>query len=184
MDTPRARYLDAVTGFALGKRPGLDWRRFDARSCAPWTLRRSLNRCPLHIGPRCATTSPPGPQVWLSSNGTFSDSAPGGDLADAGREEPATPLAKLNFKFNLLAMRTLTILEFRRGASRALKAVERGERFVITYRGRPVARLEPIARTPRGADRDDPIFRIEEFAVDGPGTPLSNRGIDDVLYGR
>jgi antitoxin (DNA-binding transcriptional repressor) of toxin-antitoxin stability system len=59
----------------------------------------------------------------------------------------------------------------------------RGEPIVLTYRGSDIARLEPIQ--PAGSDlrEDDPLLRIEDFAVDGPGGPLPNEAIDAIVYG-
>lgn len=80
-------------------------------------------------------------------------------------------------------MKEISMLAFRRDASRALRAVGRGERLILTFRGKPVARLEPIGSAARTNDRNDPVFRIDEFAVDGPGTPLGNAEIDHLVYG-
>ena len=80
-------------------------------------------------------------------------------------------------------MKTITMLDLRRDARRWIEAVQRGERLLLTYRGEPVARLEPVR--PEGAEvpEDDPLLRIEDFAVDGPGHPLTNEEIDRVVYG-
>jgi len=80
-------------------------------------------------------------------------------------------------------MRTLSMLEFRRNARRALEAIRRGERLVLTYRGRAVARLEPVRGDSAAVPDDDPLLRIEDFAVDGPGGPLDNADIDRLVYG-
>ena len=79
-------------------------------------------------------------------------------------------------------MKTLSMLEFRRNAKRALDAVRRGERLLLTYRGEPVARLEPVRRATPVSD-DDPLLRVDDFAVDGAGGPLTNVDIDRVVYG-
>ena len=73
--------------------------------------------------------------------------------------------------------------EFRRDARRALDAVRRGERFLLTYRGRPIARLEPVPATPVGRLEDDPLMRVDDFAVDGPGGRVSNAEMDRIVYG-
>lgn len=80
-------------------------------------------------------------------------------------------------------MKTITMLDLRRDAKRWIEAVRRGERLVLTYRGEPVARLEPVR--PEGAEvrEDDPLLRIDDFAVDGPGERLTNQEIDGLLYG-
>ena len=75
------------------------------------------------------------------------------------------------------------MLAFRRNAKGALAAIRRGERLLLMYRGRPVARLEPVPEEPPAVPEDDPLLRIEDFAVDGPGGRLSNRDIDRLVYG-
>lgn len=88
---------------------------------------------------------------------------------------------KLNFKFNF--MKTLSMLAFRRDAKGALRAVERGERIVLTYRGKPIARLEPVRAGRATPAPNDALLRIDDYAVDGPRTRLSNAAIDRELYG-
>ena len=80
-------------------------------------------------------------------------------------------------------MKTITMLEFRRNARRALDAVGRGERFLLTYRGEPVARLEPVRSQRAEVGEDDPLLRIDDFAVDGPGGSIDNEQIDGLVYG-
>jgi antitoxin (DNA-binding transcriptional repressor) of toxin-antitoxin stability system len=86
----------------------------------------------------------------------------------------------VKFKFNF--MKRMTMLEFRRDARRALAAVQRGERLLLTYRGRPVAQLSPVQASPRELPEHDALRRIDSFAVDGPGRKLSNEKIDQILY--
>lgn len=74
------------------------------------------------------------------------------------------------------------MLEFRRDARRWLEAVRSGERFVLTYRGEPVARLEPVRPMASDVPDDDPLLRIEDFAIDGAGGTLTNDDIDRVIY--
>jgi prevent-host-death family protein len=78
-------------------------------------------------------------------------------------------------------MKTVSMLEFRNQADAVLKQVGKGQAFVLTYRGRPVARLEPIRR--RAIDSDDPIYGLGELASDSAG-PLTNAEIDETVYGR
>lgn len=80
-------------------------------------------------------------------------------------------------------MKSLTMLAFRRRAKQTLHAVRRGERFLLLYRGQPVARLEPVARSTAAVPDDDPLLRVDDFAVDGPGGRLPNGAIDRLLYG-
>lgn len=76
------------------------------------------------------------------------------------------------------------MLEFRRDAQRALDAVRRGERLLLTYRGRPIARLEPVRDAQPAAPADEALLRIDEYAVLGPRRKLSNAEIDQLVYGR
>lgn len=80
-------------------------------------------------------------------------------------------------------MKTITMLDLRRDAKRWIEAVRRGERLVLTYRGEPVARLEPVASEVGVIREDDPLLRIDDFAVDGPGDRLTNEEIDRLVYG-
>jgi antitoxin (DNA-binding transcriptional repressor) of toxin-antitoxin stability system len=72
------------------------------------------------------------------------------------------------------------MLQFRQNSEAILRRLRRGERMVLTYRGQPVARLEPV----RDAlpDPEDPAYRLFEFA-DADGESLTNREIDDIVYG-
>lgn len=73
------------------------------------------------------------------------------------------------------------MVELRRDAEGVLQRVGRGERLVLTHRGRPVARLEPIAESVPTAD--DPLYRLTDTSVDR-GESLSNEEIDAIVYGR
>jgi len=75
------------------------------------------------------------------------------------------------------------MLQFRRDAKRWLEAVQAGERFVLTYRGDPVARLEPVRPEAAAVPEDDPLLRIDDFAVEGAGGPLTNEELDRTVYG-
>ncbi|MQA90823.1 MAG: type II toxin-antitoxin system prevent-host-death family antitoxin [Gemmatimonas sp.] len=80
-------------------------------------------------------------------------------------------------------MKTLSMLEFRRNARLVIEAVQRGECLILTYRGKPVARLEPVRPEATAIPEDDPLFRIEDYAVDGAGGRLPNDEIDRLIYG-
>lgn len=78
------------------------------------------------------------------------------------------------------SMKTVSLLDFRLDAERILGQVMKGERLVLTRRGKPVARLEPIAQdTP---DVDDSFYSLTDLAETGKS--LSNKQIDDILYGK
>jgi antitoxin (DNA-binding transcriptional repressor) of toxin-antitoxin stability system len=92
-------------------------------------------------------------------------------------------LYKSNLEVQLDRIRTINMLELRRDTRRTLDALRRGERFVLTYRGVPVARLEPVAAATEGVPLHDPLFRVDEYAVDGPGGTLLNDEADRLIYG-
>lgn len=80
-------------------------------------------------------------------------------------------------------MTTITMLELRRNARRALDAVQRGERLLLTCRGKPVARLEPVGPDTSEVSEDDPLLHVDDYAIEGPGGPLSNDEVDRLIYG-
>jgi prevent-host-death family protein len=76
-------------------------------------------------------------------------------------------------------VKTVTIVEFRNNLEATLRRVARGEGVLLTRRGRPVARLEPVPD--RKVGLEDPIYSLAALAVDGE--PLSNEEIERELYG-
>ena len=75
-------------------------------------------------------------------------------------------------------MTAVSLLQFRRNADGILHRVQHGQSLVLTVRGKPVARLEPIATLP---SKDDPFYRLGRLAEDG-GKSLSNRDMDRLIY--
>jgi prevent-host-death family protein len=78
-------------------------------------------------------------------------------------------------------MKTVSMLDFRHHAEKIIDQVQKGTRMILTRRGKPVARLEPIL--PESFDADDPFYSLDELADDG-GASLTNAQIDDILYGK
>lgn len=76
-------------------------------------------------------------------------------------------------------MKQVSLLHFRRNASRILANVQKGQTLILTRRGRPVAQLIPVPGTE--PDADDPFYSITDLAVPGPS--LTNDEIDGALYG-
>jgi prevent-host-death family protein len=64
---------------------------------------------------------------------------------------------------------------------RVIKAVKLGKSLTLTYRNKPLARIVPLATQEELRD-DDPLFRLHELAE--PLGPLTNREIDQAIYGR
>ena len=76
-------------------------------------------------------------------------------------------------------MKTVSMLEFRQHAMDVVRTVQRGQRVILTYRGKPMARLEPLA--PEAAATDG-FYTLTRLA-DSAGESLSNREIDEAVYG-
>jgi antitoxin (DNA-binding transcriptional repressor) of toxin-antitoxin stability system len=79
-------------------------------------------------------------------------------------------------------MKTVTMLEFRRDAEGILRRLAKGERFILSHRGRPAARLEPLADG--AADTaNDPFLTISQRAVPSPKGRTRHEDLDGILYG-
>lgn len=82
-------------------------------------------------------------------------------------------------------MKTVTMLEFRQDAEGVLRRVAKGERFVLSHRGKPAARLEPLNAAPPGNNAaDDPFLSIARRAKLSPKGKTRHADIDRILYGR
>ena len=76
-------------------------------------------------------------------------------------------------------MQTVSMLEFRQNTASVLQRLQRGERLVLTYRGQPVARLEPLGTETLTAD--DPIYTLHQLAHNSAEN-LSNDEMDALIY--
>lgn len=76
-------------------------------------------------------------------------------------------------------MEKVSILQFRRDAQAIIRKVRQGRRLILTYRGKPVMRLEPIRE--RDVAADDPFYSIADLAT-GDGRSLSAEEIDPIVY--
>jgi prevent-host-death family protein len=81
-------------------------------------------------------------------------------------------------------MKTVTMLEFRQDAERVLRRVAKGERFVLSHRGKPAARLEPFVASPPSDPATDPFLGIARRARPSPKGKTRHADIDRILYGR
>jgi antitoxin (DNA-binding transcriptional repressor) of toxin-antitoxin stability system len=76
-------------------------------------------------------------------------------------------------------MKTVSLLEFRKNARQILNNARRGQRMIMTYRGKPICRIEPIiAATPRN---DDPFYRLYQLA-DTQAHDMTNEEMDTIIY--
>lgn len=81
-------------------------------------------------------------------------------------------------------MKIVTMLEFRQDAAAVLRRVARGERLVLSHRGKPAARLEPLEPAVRGDMENDPFLNVRRRAVASPKGRTRHADIDRILYGR
>ena len=81
-------------------------------------------------------------------------------------------------------MKTVTMLQFRQDAEGVLRRVAKGERFVLSHRGKPAARLEPIGAAAPSDPARDPFLGIGRRARPSSKGKTSHADIDRILYGR
>ena len=81
-------------------------------------------------------------------------------------------------------MKTVTMLEFRKDAQGILRRVAKGERFLLSHRGKPAARLEPLAPDAPFDPGKDRFLTISRRASPSPKGKTNHRDIDSILYGR
>jgi prevent-host-death family protein len=77
-------------------------------------------------------------------------------------------------------MKSVSMLDFRKHADKIIAQVQKGQRLILTFRGKPVARLEPIQ--PTSVPDDDPFYTLPQLSDHGES--LTNKQIDDILYGQ
>lgn len=69
--------------------------------------------------------------------------------------------------------------------SQLVARAEKGERITIARAGKPVAQLVPSKKSrATRVPPTDPLLNLDSFAVEGPGGKLTNKDIDQLLYGR
>jgi prevent-host-death family protein len=81
-------------------------------------------------------------------------------------------------------VKTVTMLEFRQDAEGVLRRVAKGERFVLSHRGKPAARLEPLTSAPASDPASDLFLGIARRAKPSPKGKTKHGDIDRILYGR
>ncbi|MXZ27093.1 MAG: type II toxin-antitoxin system prevent-host-death family antitoxin [Gammaproteobacteria bacterium] len=77
-------------------------------------------------------------------------------------------------------MSSISMVELRQDAEGVLRRVKQGENLILTYRGKPAARLTPYAMS--APQPDDPLYRLPDLAAPG-GESLRNEEIDAIVYG-
>ena len=80
-------------------------------------------------------------------------------------------------------MKTVTMLEFRKDAEGVLRRIARGERLLLSHRGKPAARLQPIHTASPAAPAADPFLAIAQRATPSPKGRTRHEAINRILYG-
>ena len=80
-------------------------------------------------------------------------------------------------------MKTVTMLQLRRNAAGILRRIAKGEHFILSHRGKPAARLEPVAGAGTYDVDDDPFLTIGRRAKRSPKGKTRHQDIDRILYG-
>lgn len=81
-------------------------------------------------------------------------------------------------------MKTVTMVQFRRDAEGVLRRVAKGERFVLSHRGKPAARLEPLHEIGGADPAHDPFLAVATRARPSPKGRTKHQDIDRIVYGR
>lgn len=74
------------------------------------------------------------------------------------------------------------MLRFRQDAEGILRRIAKGERFVLSHRGKPAARLEPVEKATWDAGLD-PFLSVSKRAVRSPKGKTRHQEIDRIVYG-
>ena len=80
-------------------------------------------------------------------------------------------------------MKTVSMLEVRKNMGSVIKTLQAGERLLLTYRGKPLARLVPVDGEKPLSLEEDPLFSLPNLAVPSPLGKLDHDTIDKLLYG-
>ena len=74
-------------------------------------------------------------------------------------------------------MKKISMLELRLNTEKIIKLVQSGQSLILTRRGNPVARIEPIKQETQ--DPIDPFFLLSGI---GKVASLSNAAMDGIIY--
>ena len=76
-------------------------------------------------------------------------------------------------------MKTVSMVEFRKNAEKILTQARNGESMILTYRKKPVLRLEPVID--EKISKNDPFYSLGTLA-DSKGKTMTNEEMDSVIY--
>jgi antitoxin (DNA-binding transcriptional repressor) of toxin-antitoxin stability system len=93
-------------------------------------------------------------------------------------------LPPIQLQLKVQAMKTVTMVQFRQDAEGVLRRIAQGERFLLSHRGKPAARLEPLDGPTPTDPALDPFLGIARRAKASPKGRTKHGDIDRILYGR
>ena len=67
--------------------------------------------------------------------------------------------------------------------SRLVQRAARGEEIIIARNGVPIAKLTRLRANSGAIPKSDPVRNLDEHGFEGPGSVLTNREIDQIVYG-
>ena len=76
-------------------------------------------------------------------------------------------------------MKQISMLQFRKHSKQIIKWARQGKRMILTYRGNPVFRIEPIREN--APDKNDLFYSIDQIAINEGGN-LTNQKMDEIVY--
>ena len=91
---------------------------------------------------------------------------------------------EIQLQVKVHAVKSVTMLEFRKDAESVLRRVAKGERLVLSHRGKPAARLEPLNGPSTADPGNDPFLSIARRATRSPKGKTKHANIDGIVYGR
>jgi prevent-host-death family protein len=83
-------------------------------------------------------------------------------------------------------MKVISMSELRQNSKTVVADLRHGKSLTLTYRGKPLARLLPVAPADEEISADDSIYTLADHAAAGAGDNghMSNAQIDRILYGQ
>lgn len=85
-------------------------------------------------------------------------------------------------------MKEVTMLEFRQNAEAIIRKIQQGGGMLLTYRGKPVLKLEPVKlKNKKVAKKNDSLLTIcelsQQWDSSADSSQLTNDDIDRIVYG-
>ncbi|MFO7890413.1 MAG: hypothetical protein R6V04_08745 [bacterium] len=76
-------------------------------------------------------------------------------------------------------MKKISMLQLRKNSKQIIQWARQGKKMILTYRGNPVFRIEPIQEN--SPDENDLFYSIDKLAVD-EGQNITNQKMDTIIY--